>query len=60
MKHYTINTAEDLRKALAEIAEADFLAEMADDYTVWRREKNAAAEAKRDVLRQAKALGLQA
>lgn len=59
MKRYTINTAEDLRKALAEIAEADFLAEMADDFSVWRREKAAAAEAKRDVLRQAAEKGIQ-
>lgn len=58
MKRYTINTAEDLRKALTEIAEADFLAEMADDFNVWRREKDAAAEAKRDVLRQAAEKGI--
>jgi hypothetical protein len=58
MKRYTINTAEDLRKALEEIAEADFLAEMADDFSVWRREKDAAAEAKRDVLRQAAEKGI--
>ena len=59
MKHYTINTAEDLATALADLDERDFLAEMADDFSVWRREKDAVAADRREVLRQAAEKGLQ-
>ena len=59
MKHYTITTAEDLRKALQDLDHRDFLAEMADDFMIWRREKAEVEADRREVLRQAKAMGLE-
>lgn len=60
MKHYTITTAADLTAALADLDHRDFLAEMADDFMVWRREKTEVEADRREVLRQAKAKGLEA
>lgn len=59
MKHYTVTTAEELRKVLEDLDHRDFLAEMADDFTVWRREKAEVAADRYEVLQKAKALGLE-
>jgi len=60
MKRYTITTAEDLTAALADLNHRDFLAEMADDFSVWSREKAEVATDRREVMKQAEALGLTA
>ena len=45
-------------KAMEKLDEAEFIAEMADDFSCWKREKEEVADQRRDVRKQALALGL--
>ena len=55
---WEIKTREDYDKAMEKLDEAEFIAEMADDFSCWKREKEEVADQRRDVRKQALALGL--
>lgn len=57
-KMWTINTAEDLKAALDTLADQEFIAEMSDDFTYWRREKDEVARQRRQVMAMAREKGL--
>lgn len=55
---WIINTKEDFEQALEVLNGNEFCAEMSDDFSVWRREKNEVAKQRADVYRQAKEKGI--
>ncbi len=57
-KMWTITTAEDLMDALDTLDRQEFIAEMSDDFTCWRREKDEVARQRRQVMTMARDRGL--
>ena len=57
-KVWKITTREDYDKAMLSLDESEFIADMADDFFCWRREKAEVEDQRRDVRKQALALGL--
>jgi len=57
-KVWEINTKKDLENAIASLEDAQFYANMSDDFGAWNRETDEIERQKRQVIRQAKEKGL--
>lgn len=57
-RKWEINTKEDYDKAMKTLEENEFVAEMSDDFSYWRREKTEIANQRADVIAQAKVKGI--
>lgn len=57
-KVWEINTKKDLENAIASLKDAQFYANMSDDFSAWNRETDEIERQKRQVIRQAKEKGL--
>ena len=57
-KVWEINTKKDLENAIASLEDAQFYANMSDDFSAWNRETDEIERQKRQVIKQAKAKGL--
>ena len=57
-RKWKINTKEYYDKAMKTLEENEFVAEMSDDFSYWRREKTEIANQRADVIAQAKAKGI--
>lgn len=57
-KVWEINTKKDLENAIASLEDAQFYANMSDDFSAWNRETDEIERQKRQVIRQAKEKGL--
>ena len=55
---WEIKTREDYDKAMERLDSAEMCADMSDDYSCWRREKDEVEAQRRQVRKQALALGL--
>lgn len=53
-----VTTMEEYKKALEYLDRLDYIAEMADDFTAWKREKNAVARKYAELTENAKKAGL--
>lgn len=57
-RKWEINTKEDYDKAMEILDGNEFIAEMSDDFTYWKREKAEVARQRADVTAQAKVKGI--
>ena len=57
-KTWEINSREDYDKAMKTLEENDFIAEMSDDFSCWKREKAEVARQMAEVTAQARMKGI--
>lgn len=57
-RQWVINNKKDLDNAIKILKENEFCAEMSDDFSAWRREKDEVIRQRTDVYRQAKEKGI--
>ena len=57
-RKWEINTLEDYEKAMAELKDNEFIAEMSDDFGYWQSEKAEVAAQRAQVIAQAKEKGI--
>lgn len=57
-RKWEINTKEDYNNAMEILKGNEFCAEMSDDFTYWKREKEEVARQRADVIKQAKNKGI--
>jgi len=57
-RKWEINTKEDYGKAMEILDGNEFCAEMSDDFSYWKREKEEVARQRAEVTAQAKAKGI--
>lgn len=57
-RKWIIRTKEEYDSAMAELDGNEFIAEMSDDFSYWRSEKDEVVRQRADVIAQARANGL--